>query len=120
MGSLLYVSTTTRPDISAAVNILRRCETTREKDWNAVKGMISYLNCTKDCNLTINTEHEPRLSDSLKQIGPPVQENPPVVTYSCWELIPYNGKLKNKIAFLFHLLKQNVFQMLAQGRELPG
>ncbi|CAL1293062.1 unnamed protein product [Larinioides sclopetarius] len=55
VGALLYISTVTRPDISAAVNILsRRNEKPRAKDWEAVKRTIRYLKTTINLKLTFN------------------------------------------------------------------
>lgn len=63
IGALLYIATVTRPDISVAVNILsRRNENPREKDWNAVKRVIKYLNTTKNLNLIISKEEQPVLT----------------------------------------------------------
>lgn len=61
-GNLLYIATVSRPDICAAVNILsRRNEKPRIKDWNAAKRVIRYLKYTKDCNLVLDGEKEPKL-----------------------------------------------------------
>lgn len=47
VGALLYISTISKPDISAAVNILSRTnERPREKDSKAVKRTIRYLKTT--------------------------------------------------------------------------
>lgn len=52
----------TRPDISTAVNILsRKNEKLLQKDWKAVKRMISYLNYTNNLNLIINMTKTPIL-----------------------------------------------------------
>ncbi|CAL1265951.1 unnamed protein product [Larinioides sclopetarius] len=62
VGALLYISTVTRPDISAAVNILSlRNEKPRAKDWEAVKRTIRYLKTTVNLKLTFNTSEQPVL-----------------------------------------------------------
>ena len=41
VGALLYVATTTRPDIAAAIGILcRRVSNPRQRDWNALRRVI--------------------------------------------------------------------------------
>lgn len=62
VGSLLYISTITRPDIAVSTHILsRRCEKPRERDWTAIKRVIRYLNTTKDLNLRISSGELPDL-----------------------------------------------------------
>lgn len=47
VGSLLYISNTTRPDICAAVNfICRRTNSPRKSDWEAAKQILKYLKST--------------------------------------------------------------------------
>jgi hypothetical protein len=49
IGSLLYIATTTRPDIAQAVGILSRyrCNTTTSH-WNTAMSVLHYLRDTKD------------------------------------------------------------------------
>lgn len=62
IGSLLYISSCTRPDITASTHILsRRCNNPRQKDWNAVKRVIRYLNTTKDLKLNISSKEYPNI-----------------------------------------------------------
>lgn len=62
VGALLYISTVSRPDISAAVNILsRRNEHPRAKDWEAVKRTIRYLKTTINLKLTYTDVEKPVL-----------------------------------------------------------
>lgn len=59
IGSLLYLSTMSRPDISAAVGILaRRVEKPSHSDWNAVKRVIRYLKSTCDMKLRLGSEND--------------------------------------------------------------
>ena len=52
IGSLLYVSNNSRPDISAAVSILsRKITNPNQSDWTEVKRMIKYLKGTKNLKL---------------------------------------------------------------------
>lgn len=52
IGSLLYLTLTTRPDLSYAVNLLSRyCENPGPKHWGAVKRIFRYLNGTMNLKL---------------------------------------------------------------------
>ncbi|XP_073437427.1 uncharacterized protein [Dendrobates tinctorius] len=54
VGALLYIATTTRPDITATVGILcPRVSKPRQKDWNAIKRILQYLKETQRLNLKI-------------------------------------------------------------------
>ncbi|XP_046391667.1 secreted RxLR effector protein 161-like [Ischnura elegans] len=54
VGALLYISTTTRPDISGAMSILcRRVSNPRQRDWEALKKLMRYLKQTSDMALNI-------------------------------------------------------------------
>lgn len=64
VGSLLYLSSRTRPDICAAVNILSRAQSRPTViHWTAVKRVMRYLNGTKDYGMHIkkNSETHPVL-----------------------------------------------------------
>ncbi len=53
VGSLLYISIATRPDISYAVGVLSRFSSNPGMaHWNAVKHLMRYLQGTKDFKLT--------------------------------------------------------------------
>lgn len=57
IGSLLYISINTRPDISASVSILsRKISNPTELDWVEVKRVIRYLIGTKDYKLTFGND----------------------------------------------------------------
>jgi len=52
IGSLLYLSTTSRPDISFAVSYLSQFNNCYQKEhWNAAKRVLRYLQGTKDLGL---------------------------------------------------------------------
>lgn len=56
VGSLLYISKVSRPDIAAAVRFLCRCvETPTESSWNALKRVMRYLASTIDMKLRFST-----------------------------------------------------------------
>jgi hypothetical protein len=59
VGSLLYLSNGSRPDIAFAVGLLSRklIEPTKN-DWANVKAVISYLNHTKEMKLVYNRKFE--------------------------------------------------------------
>ena len=64
MGSLMYLQTCRRPDISFAVRMLGRYQSNPGIDhWKAAKKVMRYLQGTKDYMLTF------RRSDQLKVIG---------------------------------------------------
>ncbi|XP_035212002.1 secreted RxLR effector protein 161-like [Stegodyphus dumicola] len=63
VGALLYIATTSRPDIACAVNLLsKRNEKPRNIDWNAVKKVIRSLYTTKDFELVFKKIQEPILT----------------------------------------------------------
>lgn len=52
VGSLLYLSTRTRPDIALAVNrVSKYCNSPTEEHWSAVKRIFRYLQGTKSLGL---------------------------------------------------------------------
>jgi hypothetical protein len=62
VGALLYISTTTRPDITAATSILsRRISAPRQCDWTAVKRVIRYLKETINLKLKLEAGNELQL-----------------------------------------------------------
>ena len=64
MRALLYIATTTRPDIAAAVSILcRRVSSPRKCDWTAVKQVIRYL------KETIHLKLKLKVVDNLQLVG---------------------------------------------------
>ena len=64
VGSLMYLQTCTRPDISFVVGMLGRYQSNPGIDhWKAAKKVMRYLQGTKDYMLTF------RRSDQLEVIG---------------------------------------------------
>jgi Reverse transcriptase (RNA-dependent DNA polymerase) len=56
IGSLLYLSTNTRPDIAASVSILsKRIKDPQDTDLNEAKRIIRYLKGTKDLKLRLSS-----------------------------------------------------------------
>lgn len=63
VGAMLYVATTTRPDIAAAIGILcRRVSNPRQRDWHALKRVMKYLKKTVDLKLKICADNNVELS----------------------------------------------------------
>lgn len=59
IGSLLFLSIITRPDISYAVNLLSRfCENPGKIHWGAVKRVFRYLKITSKYKITYGTTNE--------------------------------------------------------------
>lgn len=59
IGSLLYLSGTTRPDISFAVNYLARRQTSpTEADWKDVKRVLRYLKATPNLGITLRAKND--------------------------------------------------------------
>jgi hypothetical protein len=53
VGSLMYLATQTRPDISYTVGLLVRFNSNPgEKHWGAVKHLMCYINGTLDYRIT--------------------------------------------------------------------
>lgn len=62
IGMLLYVSTNTRPDISASVSILsQRVIEPRDVDLNEVKRVIRYLKGTRNLKLCLSNKNVPEI-----------------------------------------------------------
>ncbi|UYV78672.1 hypothetical protein LAZ67_16002340 [Cordylochernes scorpioides] len=62
IGSLLYLSVVSRPDIAAPVCILSsRNQNPRNCDWNAAKRIVRYLKTTKELELRISNQKPPTL-----------------------------------------------------------
>ena len=58
VGALLYVATTSCPDIAAAIGILcRRVSNPRQRDWHALKRVMKYLKQTVDLKLKISADN---------------------------------------------------------------
>jgi len=54
VGSLLYLSNCTRPDLSFSVGVLSRCLCSpREIHWKAVQRLFQYLNQSASCLIII-------------------------------------------------------------------
>ncbi|KFD54744.1 hypothetical protein M514_04444 [Trichuris suis] len=59
IGSLLYLTTVSRPGIAVAVGLLsRRVEAPRECDWKAVKRIMRYMAATIDKRLRLSGDDE--------------------------------------------------------------
>lgn len=55
IGSLLYISINTRPDITASVSILsQKVSNPTEEDWNQLKRVVKYLLATADMKLKLS------------------------------------------------------------------
>ena len=66
IGSLLYLSTRTRPDIAYAVsNIGRFCAKPTKQHWTAVKRILRYFNCTLNFGLLYCQENEDKCTGYL-------------------------------------------------------
>lgn len=67
IGMLLYISTNSRPDISAAVGILaQKVSKPRQIDYNESRRIVKYLSSTKDLSLclSINNSNTPLIAYS--------------------------------------------------------
>lgn len=54
LGSLLYVSVNTRPDIAASISILaQKVSAPTQEDWNELKRVVKYLKGTADMKLAL-------------------------------------------------------------------
>lgn len=54
IGSLLYISVNTRPDVSASVSILaQKVSGPNQEDWNELKRVVRYLKGTMDKKLSL-------------------------------------------------------------------
>ncbi|XP_041446831.1 secreted RxLR effector protein 161-like [Xenopus laevis] len=63
VGALLYIATTTRPDIAVAMSLLcRRVDKPRQRDWNAIKRVMRYLKHTKDLCLKLSANDDLNLT----------------------------------------------------------
>lgn len=59
IGSLLYISLNTRPDISASINILaQRVSYPSQNDWNQLKRVVKYLKTTAKFKLKLGDTND--------------------------------------------------------------
>lgn len=64
IGSLLYLSVNTRPDITACISILsRKVAQPNEEDWNELKRVIRYLKGSSSLKLRLS--NNPNKSSDL-------------------------------------------------------
>ena len=62
IGSLIYLMTCTRPDISYSVSILSRyMQEPRELHWRFLKRLMKYVNTTRDLSLTFQKGKETKI-----------------------------------------------------------
>jgi len=62
VGAMLYVATTTRPDIATAIGILcRHVSNPRQRDWHVLKRIMKYLKKTVDLKLKISANNNMEL-----------------------------------------------------------
>lgn len=95
IGALLYVSTHTRPDITASVSILsQRIKNSTETDWNEAKKIIRYLKGTKNLKLKTGNNETGLVvyfdadwaeyrSDSKSHSGYILKYNGSVIAWAC-------------------------------------
>lgn len=63
IGSLLYISYNTRPDIAAATSILaQKVSSPMARDWNEVRRVMRYLKETEAMMLLLGNQHESHAS----------------------------------------------------------
>jgi hypothetical protein len=69
VGSLIYLNTCTRPDISFAVSSLaRKMSNPSYQDWHAVKRLLRYLKGTKDYGISLGNNNQQNPADPGKII----------------------------------------------------
>ena len=94
VGALLYISTNSRPDISAAVSILsRKTNNPTQRDWLELKRVVRYLLGTQDYQLKLDSDR----SKCLEMIG-----------YSDADWAGDTTDRKSTSGFLFQLGKASV------------
>ena len=63
VGSLIYLSTCTRPDIALAVStVARKMQAPTERDWMAVKRIFRFLKGTEDHGIRFDAKGEEKLT----------------------------------------------------------
>lgn len=63
MGCLLYLSNTTRPDLSYSAGLLsRHMHAPKMAHWKAAKGVLRYLKGTKELGICYEKGGDPKLS----------------------------------------------------------
>ena len=123
VGSLIYVQTCTRPDISFAVGMLGRYQSNHGLDyWKAAKKVLRYLKGTKD--------HMPtyRRSGHLEVIGYMDSDFAGCVDtrkstlgiYIFWPKELSHGKVRSKLLSPHPLWKLNLWHALRPWFRLNG
>ena len=114
VGSLLYLSTKTRPDNTYAVSrVTRFCGKPIKEHWTAVKRVLRFLKGTSNFGL-LYREDQLKSPGTHMQIGPAMLEtgNQPLGMCSFWEVLLLAGRAANRLAWLYQPPKRRMLLCL--------
>lgn len=112
IGGLMYLSTSTRPDITFSVSYLSRfLDRPTLETWNAGKRILRYLQGTKDIGLTFykDTENDSKL-EGYSDADWGTDKNDRKSVSGCITL--YDGDPKNKVALRYLQLRLSMWLRL--------
>ena len=122
LGSIRYLVSCTRPDLSFATGYLSRfMENPGVNHWKALKRVLRYLKYTRDMTLTYTSYSKAQHSNIQGWLSTPLHGwtdadwggtriplDPPLAMYSYLQVVPFHGEQRNKLRSPSLPLKQNI------------
>ena len=121
LGSIRYLVSCTRPDLSFATGYLSRfMENPGVNHWKALKRVLRYLKYTRDMELTYTSYSKAQHTNIQAWLSTPLHGwtdadwggtriplDPPLAMYSYLQVVPFHGEQRNKLPSPSLPLKQN-------------
>ena len=121
LGSIRYLVSCTRPDLSFATGYLSRfMENPGVNHWKALKRVLQYLKYTRDMELTYTSYSKAQHTNIQAWLSTPLHGwtdadwggtriplDPPLAMYSYLQVVSFHGEQRNKLPSPSLPLKQN-------------